>query len=117
MPRHTLTHSLRIYNRKRAVVFVAEVKGFNTEGTEESGGHGGVVNARASWGAALRTGTAGSKDESRCSAIHKQRRYLRRRKERARHAVPLRTSVGGAPYTSHKRGVRQRRRGNRLPFA
>jgi hypothetical protein len=29
----------------------------------------------ASWGAALRTGTAGSQDESRCSAIHKQRPY------------------------------------------
>ena len=29
----------------------------------------------ASWGAALRTGTAGSQDESRCSPIHKQRPY------------------------------------------
>jgi hypothetical protein len=29
----------------------------------------------ASWGAALRTSIAGSQDESRCSAIHKQRPY------------------------------------------
>jgi len=29
----------------------------------------------ASWGAALRTGAAGSQDESRCGAIHKQRPY------------------------------------------
>ena len=33
------------------------------------------VDARASWVAALRTGAAGSQDESRCSAIHKQRPY------------------------------------------
>jgi len=29
----------------------------------------------ASWGAALRSRTAGSQDESRCGAIHKQRPY------------------------------------------
>ena len=29
----------------------------------------------ASWGAALRTGAAGSQDESPCRAIHKQRPY------------------------------------------
>src|ERR1700674_2428377 len=29
------------------------------------------VDARASWGAALRSRTTGSQDESRCSAIHK----------------------------------------------
>jgi hypothetical protein len=34
-----------------------------------------AAHARASWGAALRTGAAGSQDESRCSAIHKQRPY------------------------------------------
>ena len=33
------------------------------------------VDARASWGAALRTGAAGSQDESRWSAIRKQRPY------------------------------------------
>ena len=31
----------------------------------------------ASWGAALRTGSAGSQDESPCRAIHKQRPYRR----------------------------------------
>src|SRR5271154_5279695 len=31
----------------------------------------------ASWGAALRFGTAESQDESRCGAIHKQRPYRR----------------------------------------
>jgi hypothetical protein len=35
----------------------------------------GNVNALASWGAALRSRTAGSQNESRCSAIHKQRPY------------------------------------------
>jgi hypothetical protein len=35
----------------------------------------GSFDNRASWGAALRTGTAGSRDESPCRAIHKQRRY------------------------------------------
>jgi hypothetical protein len=35
----------------------------------------GNVDAGASWGAALRFGTAESQDESRCSAIHKQRPY------------------------------------------
>jgi hypothetical protein len=35
----------------------------------------GAADILASWGAALRTGTAGSQDESRCSAIHKQRPY------------------------------------------
>ena len=30
----------------------------------------------ASWGAVLRTGAAGSQDESPCRAIHKQRPYL-----------------------------------------
>ena len=34
-----------------------------------------MFDARASWGAALRTGAVGSQDESRCSAIHKQRPY------------------------------------------
>jgi hypothetical protein len=33
------------------------------------------ADARASWGAALRTGAAGSQDELRCSAIHKERPY------------------------------------------
>src|SRR5271170_5264140 len=35
----------------------------------------GNVDARASWGAALRSRTAGSQDESPCRAIHKQRPY------------------------------------------
>ena len=34
---------------------------------------GGVAESLASWGAALRTGAAGSQDESPCRAIHKQR--------------------------------------------
>jgi hypothetical protein len=33
----------------------------------------GQVGGWASWGAALRSRVAGSQDESRCSAIHKQR--------------------------------------------
>jgi hypothetical protein len=35
----------------------------------------GNVDARTSWAAALRTGAAGSQDESRRSAIHMQRPY------------------------------------------
>jgi hypothetical protein len=43
-------------------------------------GHGppatlGNADILASWGAALRSRAAGSQDESRCSAIHKQRPY------------------------------------------
>jgi hypothetical protein len=36
---------------------------------------GGARDIVAIWGAALRTGTAGSQDESPCRAIHKQRPY------------------------------------------
>jgi len=55
----------------------------NTRGkprAKQSGGkppqskiHG--ADSVASWGAALRSRTAGSQDESRCNAIHKQRPY------------------------------------------
>src|SRR5580658_1716248 len=59
-------------------------KRFNTEGTEKIGEYrerqqqlrrAGSAEIVASWDAALRSRTAGSQDELRCSAIHKQRPY------------------------------------------
>ena len=43
---------------------------------------GGGVDIVTSRGAALRTGTAGSQDESRCSAIHKRRSCPEKAKSR-----------------------------------
>ncbi|MGC1634895.1 MAG: hypothetical protein WA744_05530, partial [Candidatus Acidiferrales bacterium] len=58
----------------------------------------GAFDARASWGAALRFGTAESQDESRCSAIHKQRPYK----------VKVKVKSNGADGTPALRGPKSK---------
>jgi len=63
---------LRLFQARKRKILTAVRVGRNPESGVRVGYGADIV---ASWGAALRTGTAGSQDESRCRAIHKQRPY------------------------------------------